>query len=142
MFSLENLAQIRSAISGQVADVEEKIDRLKRAKTEIQRQQNEYLGECKKICKPELAKSWTGSRADQFNEARDEALQTIETILNDDYESYKDKIDWEIAQLNFQMDTLSFAGILAREAEVLTDAGKEALEAPGDKFNDLKRWLF
>ncbi|MGG3574195.1 DUF5082 family protein [Bacillus gobiensis] len=142
LFSLENLAQIRGAITGQVADVEEKIERLKKAKTEIEHQQNDYLGESKKISKPELSKSWTGSRAGQFNDVRNEAQQTIEDILNDEYESYKDSIDWEITQLNIQKEALSFAGILAREAEEVADAGKEALEAAGDKFNDLKRWLF
>ncbi|ALC80308.1 MULTISPECIES: YwqH-like family protein [Bacillus] len=142
MFSLDSLVHIRSAISGEVADVEEKIDRLNQAKKEIEHQQNDYLGECRKILKPELAKSWTGSRANKFNDSRDEAHQTIENILNHEYESYKDRIDWEIAQLNMQKETLSFAGILAREAVEIADAGQDAWEAAGDKFNDLKRWLF
>jgi hypothetical protein len=139
---MDSLSQIRQVISGQGADVEEKMDRLKKAKSEIEHQQNAYLGECRKINQPELGKSWTGSRAEPFHDSRDEAQQSIEAILHNEYEDYKSRIDGEIMQLSMQKEALSIAGVLAREAEELADAGEEAWEAAGNKFQDLNRWLF
>ena len=81
------LDRIHAAISSQSADLEEKISRLKRAKSKIETEQNTSLEEIKQIKKPELDASWKGNRSEKFNEARDDAYNEMENIITDDYEA-------------------------------------------------------
>ncbi|MDI3410560.1 YwqH-like family protein [Bacillus sonorensis] len=136
------LDRIHSAISSQSADLEEKISRLKRAKSKIEAEQNTSMEEIKNIKKPELGSSWKGSRSEKFNDARDEAYNEMENIIADDYESYKSRIQSKIVLLEIEQGALSAAKGLAHTADQLLAKGEEALDELGSTIGDLTRRLF
>lgn len=53
------LADIKSSLNGKISDVEDKIEKLKKAKKDIDTLQEEAITEIKEIVKPELGKHWT-----------------------------------------------------------------------------------
>ncbi|MFN2744799.1 MULTISPECIES: YwqH-like family protein [Bacillus] len=136
------LDRIHAAISSQSADLEEKISRLKRAKSKIEAEQNTSLKEIKKIQSPNLGSSWNGSRSEKFSEARDEAYNEMQNITMNDYESYKARIQSKIVLLEIEQGALSAARGLAHTADELLSKGEEALEELGSTIGDLTRRLF
>lgn len=136
------LDRIHAAISSQSADLEEKISRLKRAKSKIETEQNTSLEEIKQIKKPDLGASWKGNRSEKFNEARDDAYNEMENIITDYYEGYKARIQSKIVMLEIEQGALSAARGLAHTADQLLSKGEEALEELGSTISDLKRRLF
>lgn len=60
------LSQMHSAISSKKANINEKIDRLVKAKNEIMEEQSMCLNEIRNIKTPELGKNWTGSARINF----------------------------------------------------------------------------
>ncbi|MBD1379639.1 YwqH-like family protein [Metabacillus arenae] len=138
----DTLSQIYSSISSQSADLDEKISRLERAKGDIDNEQNTSLNEIRKILEPDLGEAWKGNRANTFDDARDEAHKTMKDIVNEDYDDYKQSIEFKITQLSMQRGMLDFAGGLANEASQLLDKGEEAFDELGSKLEDLKRRVF
>ncbi|MDQ0217383.1 DUF5082 domain-containing protein [Peribacillus cavernae] len=138
----EVLHGIHAAISNASSDLDAKIERLKRAKSEIDREQNISLGEIKKIEEPNLENSWTGSRARGFDEAREKAYSVMKNIANDDYDGYKQKIESKITMLEVERNVLNIAGGIAHEADKLLAKGEEAVETLEHTISDLKRRLF
>lgn len=136
------LSQMHSAISSKKASINEKIDRLVKAKHEIMEEQSVCLNEIRKIKTPELGKSWTGERSDKFQEARQDAYQVMFGVIHDDYDDYQWKIEAMITKLNAENTLLSIAGNIAHEADHLLNKGEEAFEQVESKIADLKRRLF
>ncbi len=128
-------------ISNRSADIEQKIERLKEAKRDIEAEQDQAFIEIKQIEKPSLDLSWEGTEANKFDEDRREAYQVMKTKISN-YDHYIYRIDWEISQLKLQQNTLDIASSIAYQADRLLDQGEEAVEAFGRKINELKGWLF
>ncbi|TVX80238.1 DUF5082 domain-containing protein [Peribacillus simplex] len=125
-----------------MSDVNEKINRLEQAKRKIKEEQNACLGEIAKIKNPDLAKSWTGNRAEDFQDARSDAYKAMSTIIHDDYDDYQEKIDGKIMMLNIEKKALSAAGTIAHEADVLLGKGEAVIDQLESKISYLKGWLF
>ena len=138
----DNLRDIHSAISSQSAEIAEKIARLKKAQKDIAEEQRDSLNELLKIIKPALDASWKGSRADSFDESRDDAHTEIVEITRDDYDSYIERIQAVINALLMQQSALDIASGMAYQASQLVDKGEDAFEELGSKINDLQRRLF
>ncbi|MDM5214545.1 DUF5082 family protein [Peribacillus sp. NJ4] len=137
-----SLSEIHSALSSKMSDVNEKINRLEQAKRQIKDEQNACLGEIAKIKNPDLAKSWTGNRAEGFQDARSDAYKAMSTIIHDDYDDYQEKIDGKIMMLNIEKKALSAAGTIAHEADVLLGKGEAVIDQLESKISYLKGWLF
>lgn len=138
----DSLRDIHSAISSQSAEIAEKIARLKQAQRDITEEQIDSLNELLNIIKPALDDSWKGSRADTFDESRDDAHTEIVGITRDDYDSYIERIQTVINALLMQQSALDIASGIAYQASQLLDKGEEAFEELGSKINDLQRRLF
>ncbi|WP_340372675.1 DUF5082 family protein [Peribacillus sp. FSL E2-0218] len=137
-----SLREIHSAISGRMSDVSEKINRLEQAKRQINEEQDICLGEIRKIIHPELAGSWTGNRADDFQDARSDAYKAMSTIIHADYDDYQEKIEGKITMLNIEKTALSAAGTIAHEADALLEKGEAVIDQLESKLSYLKGWLF
>ncbi|MDM5304473.1 YwqH-like family protein [Peribacillus frigoritolerans] len=137
-----SLSEIHSALSSKTSDVNEKINRLEQAKRQIKEEQNACLGEIAKIKNPDLGKSWTGNRAEDFQDARSDAYKAMSTIIHDDYDDYQEKIEGKIMMLNIEKKALSAAGTIAHEADVLLGKGEAVIDQLESKISYLKGWLF
>ncbi|CAH0286575.1 hypothetical protein SRABI96_04132 [Peribacillus sp. Bi96] len=137
-----SLSEIHSALSSKTSDVNEKINRLEQAKRQIKEEQNACLGEIAKIKNPDLEKSWTGNRAEDFQDARSDAYKAMSTIIHDDYDDYQEKIEGKITILNIEKIALSAAGAIAHEADVLLGKGEAVIHQLESKISYLKGWLF
>ncbi|CAH0345748.1 DUF5082 family protein [Bacillus sp. CECT 9360] len=138
----EVLHSIHAAISSQSADLGAKIERLRRAKNEIDNEQNVSLGEIKKTLQPELGDSWNGTLARKYDDARDEAFSVMQEIINDDYERYKERIETKINMLEVERTAMSLASAIAHEANGLLSKGEEAVDRLENTISDLKRRVF
>ncbi|MFC7373505.1 DUF5082 family protein [Fictibacillus iocasae] len=138
----DSLNDIVRSISSQSADIDEKIARLQRAKSEISTEQNRSLNEIRKIVEPELDEFWKGSRATQFDDLREEAHRTMKDIVNEDYDDYKWQIENIIKGLNIQKGALNIASGLAHEASQLMDKGEDAVDELSSKLDDLRKRVF
>ncbi|MFF2853634.1 DUF5082 domain-containing protein [Peribacillus sp. NPDC058002] len=137
-----SLSEIHSALSSKMSDVNEDINRLEQAKRQIKEEQNACLGEIAKIKNPDLGKSWTGNRAEDFQDARIDAYKAMSTIIHDDYDHYQEKIAGKIMMLNIEKKALSAASTIAHEADVLLDKGEAVIGQLESKISYLKGWLF
>ncbi|WP_260288262.1 DUF5082 domain-containing protein [Peribacillus aracenensis] len=137
-----SLSEIHSALSSKMSDVNEKINRLEQAKRQIKDEQNACLGEIAKIKNPDLGKSWTGNRAEDFQDARSDAYKAMTTIIHDDYDDYQEKIDGKIMMLNIEKKALSAAGTIAHEADALLGKGEAVIDKLESKISYLNGWLF
>ncbi|KAB7705324.1 DUF5082 domain-containing protein [Bacillus aerolatus] len=136
------LGDIQAAISGSIAAIQEKIERLEQAKRDINAEQDQCTSEIKKIDQPALGNSWTGSRADSFDDSRDAALKEMERIVSEEYDSYIQSIENKIALLKIELAAAQAASAVAQGAERLLDKGEEFVEDVGNTINSLKGWLF
>ncbi|MGP4041758.1 YwqH-like family protein [Gracilibacillus sp. D59] len=135
------LSNAFSIISSRSAEVDQKIERLKEAKRDIEDEQDQAFMEIKQIKKPSLDQLWEGTEANKFDEFRDEAYQVMKRKISN-YDHYISRMNWEISQLQLQQNTLDVASSIAYQADRLLDQGEEALEDFGRKVNELKGWLF
>jgi hypothetical protein len=136
------LNQIHGAISYQSSELNDQIDRLERAKMQIEREQSESMNEMRKILDPELDHLWKGTRADAFHEDRNEAYRIMRNIAEEDYDGYTQRIQISIHALAGKRTILNAASGLAHEADKLLALGEDAFEELGSKLDDLKRRLF
>jgi uncharacterized protein YukE len=143
MMSLSNvLYSIQRSISSQSNDLDEKIDRLTQAKSDISREQDLLLQEIKKIKQPDLGSEWTGKRADNFDHEREDAYSVMQKIGQTDYSSYQRLIEGKINMLEMERTVLNVTRALAYEAGQLVDKGEDAVDELADRISDLKRRLF
>lgn len=138
----EILHAIHAAISSQSGDLDAKIERLRRAKNEIDNEQNISLGEIKKTLQPELDNFWTGTLSRKYDDARYEAYSVMQNIVNDDYDQYKEKIETKINMLEAERTALNIASAIAREADGLLSKGEQAVDRLESTISDLKRRVF
>jgi uncharacterized protein YukE len=136
------LYEIQRTISSQTNDIDEKIERLRQAKNDISREQDLLLQEIKKIKQPELGREWTGKRANDFDNEREDAYSVMQKIGQIDYSGYQRLIESKINSLEIEQSILSVTRALAYEAGQLVDKGEDAIDELSDKISDLKRRLF
>ncbi|TXC89528.1 DUF5082 domain-containing protein [Metabacillus litoralis] len=136
------LYAIQRTISSQSNDLDEKIDRLRKAKNDINREQGYLLQEIAKLKQPDLGKEWVGKRANEYDDEREEAYSIMRKIGNVDYDGYQQLIENKINSLEMERSVLSFTQSLAYEAGRLVGKGEEAADELSDRINDLRRRLF
>ncbi|WP_226668907.1 DUF5082 family protein [Metabacillus litoralis] len=136
------LYAIQRTISSQSNDLDEKIERLRKAKNEINREQGYLLQEITKLKQPDLGKEWIGKRANDYDDEREEAYSIMRKIGNVDYDGYQQLIENKINSLEMERSVLSFTQNLAYEAGRLVGKGEEAADELSDRINDLRRRLF
>ncbi|MDY7432417.1 DUF5082 family protein [Bacillus sp. V26] len=134
------LANIKSSLNGKISDVEDKIEKLKKAKKDIDTLQEEAITEIKEIVKPELGKHWTGTKADDFDKGREEAKSEAFKIVNDKYSDYMASISGEILDLEIQKATYAGELVIANGAANLLKKGEEFAEEVGNTISQLKWW--
>ncbi|MGE6630523.1 YwqH-like family protein [Bacillus sp. NPDC077027] len=122
------LSALNGGISSKKAEIEEKISRLKKAKSKIEREQDAAATDVKQIKQPNLGSSWKGERSKDFKSDRSEAHGALQTIINEKYPSYISKIEFKIGTLEAQQTGLSFASSLASDASRLAEKGEDAIE--------------
>ncbi|MCY7783111.1 MULTISPECIES: YwqH-like family protein [unclassified Bacillus (in: firmicutes)] len=134
------LADIKSSLNGKISDVEDKIEKLKKAKKDIDTLQEEAITEIKEIVKPELGKHWTGTKADDFDKGREEAKSEASKIVNDKYNEYMASISGKILDLEIQKATYAGELVLANTAGDLLAKGEDFVEEAGKHISKLKWW--
>jgi hypothetical protein len=143
MMSLSStLYSLQRTISSQANDINEKIERLNQAKNDIGREQDLLLQEIKKIKQPDLGREWTGKRADDYDNEREDAYAVMQKIGEIDYSSYQRLIESKINSLEIEQSFLNITRAIAYEAGQLVDKGEDAIDELSDKISDLKRRLF
>ncbi|OMI30639.1 DUF5082 domain-containing protein [Bacillus haynesii] len=137
----DTLQKIHGVLSHKAEELEEQIARLERAKRDVEREQNLGIEEIRQILRPNLDESWTGSRAADFDEARDEAHTAMYRIFTDEYDRYIHKIDLKIFALDSEKGAVQAASWSADRADFLMEKGEEAVDALHSTINGLKGWL-
>lgn len=136
------LYSIQNTISSRSNEVNEKIERLQKAKSEISSEQSILLQEIEKIKQPDLGKDWTGKRSEEFDEEREQAYTIMKNIGQYSYNSYQYTIESKINVLELERMALNTASALAHEAGDLVNMGEDAIDELSDRISDLKRRLF
>ncbi|MEG7282939.1 YwqH-like family protein [Bacillus sp. 0909A] len=134
------LADIKSSLNGKISDVEDKIEKLKKAKKDIDTLQEEAITEIKEIVKPELGKHWTGTKADDFDKGREEAKSEASRIVNDKYNEYMASIQSKIFWLETEKFELNLTKSAANAAGDLLAKGEDFVEEAGRQISKLKWW--
>ncbi|MBU8570842.1 YwqH-like family protein [Bacillus subtilis] len=134
------LADIKSSLNGKISDVEDKIEKLKKAKKDIDTLQEEAITEIKEIVKPELGKHWTGTKADDFDKGREEAKSEASKIVNDKYNEYMASISGEIFSLELKKANYAAELVIANGAANLLEKGEDFVEEAGRQISKLKWW--
>ena len=134
------LADIKSSLNGKISDVEDKIEKLKKAKKDIDTLQEEAITEIKEIVKPELGKHWTGTKADDFDKGREEAKSEASKIVNDKYNEYMGSIQSKIFWLETEKFELNLTKSAANAAGDLLAKGEDFVEEAGRQISKLKWW--
>ncbi|AFI30217.1 MULTISPECIES: YwqH-like family protein [Bacillus] len=134
------LANIKSSLNGKISDVEDKIEKLKKAKKDIDTLQEEAITEIKEIVKPELGKHWTGTKADDFDKGREEAKSEASKIVNDKYNEYMASIQSKIFWLETEKFELNLTKSAANAAGDLLAKGEDFVEEAGRQISKLKWW--
>ena len=122
--------------------MEEKIRRLRQAKSEVAREQSAGLSEIGQIRKPELADQWMGNRSDLFDEDRKEAYDEMKRIFEEEYTEYQSEIEQKIGWLEIELASIRALQATASAIGDMIDKGEEMLEQAGNMLADLKRGIF
>ncbi|OJT66260.1 DUF5082 family protein [Bacillus altitudinis] len=122
------LSALNGGISNKKAEIEEKIARLKKAKSKIEREQDAAETDLKQIKQPKLGASWKGERSQDFKSERNEAHNALQTIVSHKYPRYVSRIEFKISTLEAEQAALSFASSLAGDAARLAEKGEDAVE--------------
>ena len=139
MMSLSStLDYLQRAISSQSNETAEKIERLKQAKREISREQEQLLQEIKKIKQPYLEKVWIGKRANEYDRDREDAYSVMKQIGQSEYSNYQQSIESKINSLEMQQGILAISRAIANEADQLVDKGEDAIDDLTNKISELK----
>ena len=136
------MRSIASGLAGQAAELEEKIRRLRQAKSEVAREQSAGLSEIGQIRKPELADQWMGNRSDLFDEDRKEAYDEMKRIFEEEYTEYQSEIEQKIGWLEIELASIRALQATASAIGDMIDKGEEMLEQAGNMLADLKRGIF
>ena len=139
---IEELHSFSSGLSGDAAALEEKIRRLRQAKSEVASEQASGLSEIPQIRMPELADQWLGNRASLFDDDRTEAYDEMDRIFQSEYEQYQNEIERKIAALESELARIRAMQAMASSIGDLLEKGEEMLEEAGERLADLKRGIF
>ncbi|MCY7771752.1 DUF5082 domain-containing protein [Bacillus haynesii] len=135
------LDNIQSAISQNLTDIENKIDKLMDAKKEIQTEHADGIVEIRQILNPHLDQHWTGKFAADFDKERDEAHTSMHDIVNEKYLDYIATIEREILQLKSNKAFYEGLGITAGVADSLIKQGEKVADELNDTINSIKKKL-
>ncbi|XQY91807.1 DUF5082 domain-containing protein [Metabacillus sp. HB246100] len=138
----DSLFSIQKTISHRSNQVDEKIERLTKAKNDLLDEQQLFLKEIKTIKEPDLGNEWQGQRAIDYDEEREEAYTILKDIGQNDFEDYQQKIENKINSLEMDRALLNVTSALAFEAGRLVDRGEDAMEELSDRISELRRRLF
>ncbi|MDY0404687.1 DUF5082 family protein [Virgibacillus sp. 179-BFC.A HS] len=136
------LKNASSHISGSIAEIDAKIERLRTANQEIAEDQSHYMGEIHKIKEPELDPLWIGERGNDYDESREAAYDTMKSILDTDYENKMRAIETQISILQSQRGFLTATSAIVDAANDLLQKGEDAVEALGNKISEISGRLF
>lgn len=131
-----------SSISGQTAEIEEKINRLQQAKTAIVNEQATCMNEIRRIQEPAINPLWQGAMGDEFDQYREEAYSLMKSIVTNNYDLKVRMIEGKITELNMQKGFLDVTSSLVRAADDLLTKGEEAAQELGRKISQIKGRLF
>ncbi|NPC94185.1 DUF5082 domain-containing protein [Bacillus sp. WMMC1349] len=135
------LNDIKGAISGHSEDLEGKIEKLKAAKKDIEKEHEEGIVQIRQILNPHLDKQWTGEFATDFDEERDVAHTKMHDIVNEKYLDYISTIESKINSLKIDKGFFDGLGVLAAGADALVEKGEEAADKLNNKIDYLKSEL-
>ncbi|NPC92040.1 DUF5082 domain-containing protein [Bacillus sp. WMMC1349] len=133
------LNDIKGAISGHSEDLEGKIEKLKAAKKEIEKEHEEGIVQIRQILNPHLDKQWTGELATDFDEERDVAHTKMHDIVNEKYLDYISTIESKITSLEHKKGFFEGLGGLVAEADDLVKKGEKAVDDLSNTIGKLKR---
>ncbi|MBU5465788.1 DUF5082 domain-containing protein [Virgibacillus sp. MSJ-26] len=136
------LISAASTISSQTADIEEKIDRLQKAKNDLVSEQETCMNEVEQCRKPELFPLWDGEKGKGYDEKREEVYTIMESIYENDYNAKISLIESKISSLNFQKSALSATNSLINTANDLLSMGEEAMQELTSTIGEIKGRLF
>ncbi|TGA99850.1 hypothetical protein E4665_02570 [Sporolactobacillus shoreae] len=104
------LESIFRTLAHRSADLDDQINRLKRAKQELAQEQEADLQDLHLLLNPEMGGEWEGSRARAFNRKRDDARDAMKNHLSHDLALYQQRIDDQMAILKREGNHLQTIG--------------------------------
>lgn len=138
----ETLDSVFRSISGKSTAVEEKITRLRRAKSKLHSEQVAAMNQLKLLAEPDLGADWQGTRAHQFDAERQKAKDRMKFHLTEDVDLYFQQIEAKIGQLKTEHDTLQAIGSAARGIEALAKASTHETKTLEHQLAALKGRMF
>ncbi|MBM7542018.1 DUF5082 family protein [Amphibacillus cookii] len=137
-----SVSGLQNEINLRTDNLDERIERLEQAKSQIQTEQDTVLEEIKELKKPDLQNSWVGDRANQFEEQREDVYQVMLSIGNHSYDLYQSTIQSKINSLELQRSGLSALNNIANEVNRLLDFGEDVYDEVSSKISHIRRELF
>ncbi|MDA1476428.1 DUF5082 domain-containing protein [Bacillus changyiensis] len=132
---------IKGAISGHLGDIEGKIEKLKAAKKDIEKEHEEGIVEIRQILNPHLDKQWTGEFATDFDKERDEAHTKMHDIVNEKYLDYISTIENKITILKIEKEAFDKLEKVAAGVNHLIEKGEEAVDEIKNQINNQMDYL-
>ena len=132
------LSWASSTISSESAAIQEKIDRLEKAKGDIIEEQATCMNEIKRIVEPTLIPLWDGAKEQEYDEIREEVYDIMEAIYTDEYDAKISQIESKISSLQAQLAALSATSSLVSAASDLLDKGEEFVQELNDTISDIR----
>ncbi|QAA21798.1 DUF5082 family protein [Sporolactobacillus terrae] len=136
------LKAISRTLAHQSAAVDDQIDRLKRANRKLGQEQAAGMHALRILTKPELGSDWTGSKARTFQKKRDVAQDKLRAKLTTSVDSYQQRIEAKIHELQLKRDFLAGTRAMAYEASDLLHKGEKAADTLEHKLSKIKGRLF
>ncbi|GAA0287491.1 DNA repair exonuclease SbcCD ATPase subunit [Gracilibacillus halotolerans] len=130
-----------ATISDRQDEIDEKIQRLKQAKTAIETEQDAALKEIKRIYQPSLNRMWEGTDGEDYDSARQDAYESMQRYIRQ-YDFHLMEIDRKIRQLELQRGALDVTSSIARSAQYFLEQGEEMANVASTQINKLKGRLF
>lgn len=123
------LESIFRILAHRSADLDDQINRLKRAKRELTQEQEADLQNLRLLLNPEIGGEWEGFRARAFDRKQDDARDAMKTHLSYDLALYQQRIKDQMAILKQEGNHLQNIGAMAKDAESLLAQGKKGWDA-------------
>lgn len=123
------------------ADLDDQINRLKRAKRELAQEQEADLQDLRLLLNPEIGREWEGSRARAFDRKRADARDAMRTHLSHDLALYQQRIEDQMAILKQEGNHLQTIGAMVKDAEHLLAQGKKGWDAFDHQLIQIRRLM-
>lgn len=141
MENADFLNQVFTEVKSLSVTIDDKLDRLQRAKYNLLAEQTNCMNEINQIKDPSLHSLWDGRRANKFIDAREDAFHTMRTTIQH-YDSYINQIEAKITELHQQMEYVNTTGSLAHTADELLQRNEGTRDELGTIIQQLQRRLF